>query len=386
MKLKKILAVVSALCMICAVMPFSEKYIPGTAISASAEEYTEGTYENLKYIKYADYVVISGVTDKENPAEVNIPSEIDGLPVTQIVDWAFPNCSGLTSVTIPESVTSIGIAAFEDCSELTSVTISEGVTSIGNGAFENCPRLTSVTIPESVTSIGNYAFEDCSGLTSVTIPESVTSIGLRAFSQTPWLEAEQEENPLVIINGILIDGTACEKADVTIPESVTSIVGSAFYDCSRLISVTIPESVTNIGEMAFCGCSGLTSVIIENPDCEIYNSKYTISNEYDAFDSHYNGTIYGYENSTAQAYAEKCGYTFEILGSAPETTEPTETETSAPVEPAEDMVWNGVNPDINRDGTIDAADSAVLLTYAAEFGAGKVTSFKEFMDKNYGNS
>ena len=426
MKLKKILAVVSALCMICAVMPFSEKYIPGTAISASAEEYTEGTYENLTYEKYADYVEISGVTDKEI-TEAVIPAEIDGLPVTSIGghafywcsgltsvtipesvtsigDYAFYRCesltsvtipdsvtsigsqaffycSGLTSVTIPDSVTSIGWATFSDCSSLTSVTIPKNVTSIEDSAFSHCSSLTSVTIPKNVTSIEDSAFSHCSSLTSVTIPESVTSIGSSAFYGTPWLETKQEENPLVIINDILIDGKTCE-GDITIPDSVTSIVGDAFLDCS-LTSVTIPESVTSIGSQAFLGCSELTSVIIENPDCEIYDSSYTISNEFDVLNSHYNGTIYGYENSTAQAYAEKYGYTFEVLGSAPETTEPTETETSAPAVPAEDMVWNGVNPDINRDGTIDAADSAVLLTYAAEFGAGKVTSFKEFMDKYY---
>ena len=184
MKLKKILAVVSALCMLCAVVPFSEKYVPETAISASAEdteEYTEGTYENLEYMKYADYIEISGCTDEETVTEINIPAEIDGLPVTSIVDWAFYDCSGLTAITIPESVTSIGALAFYECSRLTAITIPESVTSIGDYAFWKCSGLTTITIPESVTSIGEEAFYGCSGLTAITIPESVTSIGALAF-------------------------------------------------------------------------------------------------------------------------------------------------------------------------------------------------------------
>ena len=95
--------------------------------------------------------------------------------------YAFVDCSGLTSLTIPSSVTSIGYGAFEGCSGLTSLTIPSSVTSIGWGAFDGCSGLTSLTIPSGVTSIGGGAFEGCSGLTSMTIPSSVTSIGNYAF-------------------------------------------------------------------------------------------------------------------------------------------------------------------------------------------------------------
>ncbi len=94
---------------------------------------------------------------------------------------AFSNCSGLTSVTIPNSVTSIEYYAFSNCSSLTSITIPNSVTSIGMSAFRGCSGLTSITIPNSVTSIGYQAFWGCDGLTSVTIPNSVTSIGEGAF-------------------------------------------------------------------------------------------------------------------------------------------------------------------------------------------------------------
>ena len=96
-------------------------------------------------------------------------------------DYAFIDCSGLTSLTLPSSVTSIGNYAFTGCSGLTSLTLPSGVTSIGDYAFQDCRGLTSLTIPSGVTSIGGLAFYGCSGLTSLTIPSGVTSIGNYAF-------------------------------------------------------------------------------------------------------------------------------------------------------------------------------------------------------------
>ena len=118
--------------------------------------------------KLGDYVFngCSGLTS------LTLPSS-----VTKIGCYALFNCIGLTSLTLPSSVTSIGDYAFQDCSGLTSLTIPSGVTSIGNQAFYDCSGLTSLTIPSGVTSIGNYAFYGCSGLTSLTIPSSVTWVG-----------------------------------------------------------------------------------------------------------------------------------------------------------------------------------------------------------------
>ena len=96
-------------------------------------------------------------------------------------DYAFYGCSGLTSLTIPSSVTEIGESAFNGCSGLTNLTIPSSVTKIGYYAFRDCSGLTSLTIPSSVTSIGIGAFSDCSGLTSVTIPSSITSIAESTF-------------------------------------------------------------------------------------------------------------------------------------------------------------------------------------------------------------
>ncbi len=166
-----------------------------------------------------------------------------------IGSYAFSGCSGLTSVTIPNSVTSIGYSAFSGCSGLTSVTIPNSVTSIGEWAFNGCSGLTSVTIPNSVTSIGGWAFNGCSGLTSVTIPNSVTGIGSYAFGDC---------------SGLTSVTIGSSVTSVTIGSSVTSIGSCAFYRCSGLTSVAIGNSVTRIGSTIFSGCSSLTSVRFEN--------------------------------------------------------------------------------------------------------------------------
>ena len=114
-------------------------------------------------------------------AEIIIPGEYQGKPVTTIEESAFNGCKNLISITIPDSVTTIGDGAFSWCSSLTSVRIPDSVTTIGAYAFFGCESLTSVTIPDSVKAIGDKAFSKCKSLTSVTIPDSVTSIGDNVF-------------------------------------------------------------------------------------------------------------------------------------------------------------------------------------------------------------
>ena len=142
-----------------------------------AEEGTKG----LVYYPKDDgtYAVAAGTT--KYLSDIVIPASYQGKPVTEIAEYGFEQ-HNLKSITIPDSVTSIGSYAFYDCDALTSVTIGNSVTSIGGWAFMDCSSLASVTIGNSVTSIGGYAFSGCSSLTSVTIPDSVTSIGDWAFS------------------------------------------------------------------------------------------------------------------------------------------------------------------------------------------------------------
>ena len=159
--------------------------------------------------------------------------------VTTIHDsYVFINCTTLTSIIVPNSVTSIGYGTFRNCIALTSITLPNSVTSIANNAFQNCSSLTRITLPNSLIIIGVQLFLGCSALISVTIPNSITSIGNGAFYNCSSLTS------------------------INIPSSVTRIGNNAFVGCSALTTVTIPNSVTSIGETVFAGCSGLTSVTI----------------------------------------------------------------------------------------------------------------------------
>ena len=176
-------------------------------------------------------------------------------------DFAFCDCSSLTSLTIPSSVTSIGISAFGYCSGLTRLTIPSGVTSIGNFAFIDCSGLTSLTLPSSVTEIGKSAFQDCSGLTSMTIPSGVTSIGSWAFSGCSVLTSLTIPSGVTSIGELAFENCS-GLTSLTLPSSVTSIDQGAFYGCSGLTSLTIPSGVTSISQGAFLYCRGLTSLTI----------------------------------------------------------------------------------------------------------------------------
>lgn len=171
---------------------------------------------------------------------------------------AFGYCEDLTSITIPNSVTSIGDYAFFNCTGLTSITIPDGVTSIGGNTFRRCSGLTSIVIPNSVTGIGERSFEGCSSLTSVTIPNSVTSLGERAFSGCSGLTSPVYNSTLFAYLPTSYSGS------YNIPEGIKEICSGAFSGCSGLTSITIPNSVTSIGSDAFSGCKSLSTVHISD--------------------------------------------------------------------------------------------------------------------------
>ena len=245
---------------------------------------------------YTSGIVCYAFSDCSSLTSITIPNS-----VTSIGDYAFRNCSGLTSVNISKNVTRIGNYTFYGCNKLTSVSIPTSVTTISEYAFSGCSSLEAVTIPYSVDSIGDYAFSGCKGLTSITIPNSVTSIGKKAFSGCSGLTSVTIPKSVtsigedaftscstIVLNSNYIAGQpyssnaglksmfGSQVKEYVFGDAVTRIGDFAFYDFGGLSSVTISNSVTSIGRSAFYRCSGLTSVII--PESVTSIGEYAFSN------------------------------------------------------------------------------------------------------------
>ncbi len=513
MKMKKILAVVSALCMVCGAVPMFP--VQETAvISANAEDSAELFVYNKRSSKIDGVATesISIVSAKDSSVtEIVIPSEIEGLPVTEI--GSFANCSNLVSVTIPESVTSIYSGAFSGTPWLKAkqeenplvvvngilfnasactgdVTIPDTVKSISNGAFkdsavtsinvsENNPAYasedgilfskdktelifyppkserTEYIIPDGVKIVQSSAFYHCPNLTSVTIPDTIINVYGSAFSANRYptyinyataykkmdnyisgrafvdcfnlkeIHVSENNTGLSSENGILFNKDKTELISYPcgkegdsyiIPDSVTMIQAGAFNSC-LLKEVTIPESVTNIGVLAFCSsaltsvtipksvkkvggltfaaCPDLKTVTFENPECEIVSDLDSIYNSYDRENVPavltFDGTIYGYEGSTAQAYAEKYSRNFAVIGSAPTESKTGDFKQGDADESGEidildvitvnkailgkeTLTENGLKAiDFNGNGKPDAGEAQTLLKYIV----GLITDFTE---------
>lgn len=301
--------------------------ITGTFIASAYTCEVDGIYYNLSSGK-------ATVTYRDNnyssySGDVVIPEVVtyngNTYPVTSIGDYAFSRSVGLTSLTVPNSITTIGSQACSGCTNLTRINITDleawcniyfsynplqdahhlylngsevtelvipnSITNIRSNAFQGCTGLTSVTIPTSVTIIGSSVFYGCSNLTSISIPNSVTSIGNYAFKGCTSLVRvnitdvaawcgitfgsydDLTSNPLYLSHRLYLNGT--EVTNLVIPNTATVIKKKTFAGCSGLRSVTIPNSVTEIGESAFSECDGLMNVSIGNSVKKIESSAFS---------------------------------------------------------------------------------------------------------------
>lgn len=260
------------------------------------------TYENLEYEIINNEINIIKYLGSD--PELIIPNEIEGLPVTYIADSAFSNCTSLTKINIPSSVSKISLNIFLLCNSLEEINVDENnnyycdingvlfnkeqtilikypsgkkdtfyeipksVTSIDAWSFAKSVNLESISIPEGVIQIDDAAFVACSKLLDFNIPDSLIKVGAAAFN-SQWYK-NQPDGPLYIGDIFYqYKGTLPENSKLVLRENTKSIADNAFYCCSELISIDIPSSVKVIGGFSFYGCTNLTSIVIPNSVTEI---------------------------------------------------------------------------------------------------------------------
>ena len=236
---------------------------------------------DLDYCDSGSYVSVIGYNG--SGGNIEIPSEINGKPVKRIESDVFSGCTGLTGITIPDSVTSIsgcfkgctgltevtipgsikytGSNTFSGCTGLKSVTLLSGVTAIQDGAFSGCTGLKSIIMPDNITGIGNGAFSGCTGLVSVALPGSIMSVSPNAFSGCTGLKSVVIPDRVTLIGANAFYG--CKAlTELNLPERLVNIGENAFGGCRKLKSISLPDSVASIGSGAFDGCKSLTEIIV----------------------------------------------------------------------------------------------------------------------------
>ena len=318
----------------------------------------------------------------------------------------YPPKSERTEYTIPDGVKIVQDSAFYHCLNLTSVTIPDTITNVWGYSFSalRYPTYANYFVSISATSyIAVNAFYDCFNLKEIHVSENNTGLSSedgvlfnKGKTELISYPCGKEDASYTIPDSVtVIDDSAfnsCLLKEVTIPESVTSIGGRAF-SCSSLTSVTIPKSVTKVGGLALAACPDLKAVTFENPDCEFESVVDSIYNSYDGWKNGspvvtFDGTIYGYEGSTAQTYAEKYERNFAVIGSEPETEDfkQGDADESGEIDildvitvnkailGKENLTENGLKAiDFNSNGKPDAGEAQTLLKYIV----GLITEFTE---------
>lgn len=258
--------------------------IPDGVTSLGARAFLRGS--NLAYITIPESVTDFGVSIIEsgvytpftNTMWLSIKKDEDPLVIVNNVVIDGRRCTG--SVEIPKGVRTIASCAFAYCTTITDVSFPESLETIGGRAFLGCEQLTEIALPDSVTDIGHFAFRGCSALEEVALPDNDNIVigrdifynyrndGERGTGPVPWLEEKQDEDPLVIVNSILVDGGKC-SGGVVVPDSVKTVAYGAFDGASRLESLMLPDGITVIPGRFVSGCTALQSITIPDSVTEI---------------------------------------------------------------------------------------------------------------------
>lgn len=289
MKLKKIIAAALAFTIMGGGVKGGNTLISG---SLEAYAYSRGTDENgNEWVFDGSTLTYSGT---------GIVSAVNG----SYLEGSRPDANEVKRIVLEEGITGISGLGLAKYSNLESVSLPNTLETIGLMAFQESPSLKTIYIPDSVTTIEDYAFSNCISLENVRLSNSITEIKQQTFAKCSSLR------------------------EIQIPDSVTSIGRGCFSMCDTLTSVTVPATVTHL-DTAFSLCKSLESVYILNPDCEIADYKYGISNEKNEYGTYvFRGTIYGYSGSTAEAYANKYERNFVALDGSELSTSSTATSTT----------------------------------------------------------
>lgn len=218
--------------------------------------------------------------------------------LSSIGRYAFYSCSKLTAISFPSTLKTIGDHAFQYCTGLKSLSIPDGVTKISYSAFSNCSALVNVKLPSNLSTIPSLCFASCASLQTVTFPKKLTTIGGSAFGECSGL------------------------VKISLPAGLSLIESTAFQDCSGLNEVNFPEGLTEIDMGAFMGCTALKSVTIPKSVSIIEAGALGWKNTSRKLDGF---TIRGYANTAAQTYAKANSFKFVDLSATPtDPTDPTE--------------------------------------------------------------
>ena len=259
-----------------------------TSLSAAAYDFeSAGIYYNITGNNTVE-VTYSDLDHNSYSGSISVPETVTNngteYSVTKIGEYAFQR-SAVTSVSMPESITSIGQYAcnecgsletvvlptnlddfsgwciFRRCRNLKNIAIPENVTEIPNGTFENCLSLAAITIPQGVGEIGSNAFYGCSSLTSIEIPEGVEYLYEQVFYGCTALESVKLPQNLFQIGKNCFSNCGA-LSDISLPSSIEIIAEGAFQYCQNITTIVLPDGVASIPESCFDGCSSLESVTI----------------------------------------------------------------------------------------------------------------------------